>query len=388
MKVAYVTTFDVQNPASWPKRHLGLYGAGAKIVQNLAAEQTDVECLGTLSRLRNPVTRLKWQFYRKFLKQDFYSWADPLVQGHYARQVSSRLSSSNADILLCPENAIPLAKVKSDRPMVLWTDAALGSLIDFYPYLSNLCAETRRNLLEMEQRVLEKCSLIIVNSQWAAQSAHELYGVPLDKFKVIPRGANQIHQFSADAVKAGILGRSNSLCRLLFIGVEWQRKGGDMALKIAQRLNDEGLATELHVVGCTPPGDIPDFVKVHGFINRETEAGKAQMNQLFQSAHFLIYPTKADALGMVLSEAASFGVPALASKVGGIPGLVKADITGQTFAVDAAPNEYCAFVMPYMSDTGRYQSLAYSTFENYKNNMSWPAVGEQARVAFRELIAG
>ncbi len=172
------------------------------------------------------------------------------------------------------------------------------------------------------------------------------------------------------------------------MGVNWQRKGGDMALKVAQRLNDEGLATELHVVGCTPPGDIPSFVKVHGFINRETEAGKAHIDQMFQSAHFLIYPTKADALGMVLSEAAAFGVPALASNVGGIPGLVKADITGQTFAVDADPDEYCAFVMSYMNDTNQYQSLAYSTFENYKNNMSWPAVGAQARAAFRELLAG
>jgi len=387
VKVAYVTTFDVQKPDSWPKRHLGLYSAGNKIIHSLKTDSNEVVSLCLLNRKHRGITRIKWEFYKNVQHKNFYGSVDPLVCKAYARQIQRCLVSSDADILLCPENAIPLASLAPDRPMVLWTDAVLGSLVDFYPYLSNLCAETRRNIHRMEAQALSRCSLVILTSQWAARSAHKIYGVPFSKLKVIPRGANQIHQFSVADVKSGILRRSHSPCQLLFIGVEWQRKGGDMALKVAQRLNDEGLATELHVVGCTPPDNIPDFVKVHGFINRETEAGKAQMNQMFQSAHFLIYPTKADALGMVLSEAASFGVPALASKVGGIPELVRADITGQTFAVDAAPYEYCSFVMSYMSNADRYQSLAYSTFENYKNNMSWPAVGEQARTAFRELLA-
>ena len=67
------------------------------------------------------------------------------------------------------------------------------------------------------------------------------------------------------------------------------------------------------------------------------------MNQLFQNAHFLIYPTKADAMGMALSEAAAFGVPALASNVGGIADIVKTNITGQTFAVDSASKRLLSF---------------------------------------------
>ncbi|WP_121969874.1 glycosyltransferase family 4 protein [Leptolyngbya sp. BC1307] len=386
MKIACVTTFDLTNPASWPKRHLGLYGASAQITRTLQNEETAIEYLGALSRKRSPLTRLKWLTYRNF-HQDFYSWADPAVSRHYAHQIEDRLSHSDADILLCQENAIPLAMVRPDRPMVLWTDATLGSLIDFYPYLSNLCWETRHNLLKLEQRVLERCSLIVLTSQWAARRAHDLYGTPLSKIEIIPRGSNQARNLPSETIGAAIEQRASRPCKLLFVGVEWQRKGGDVALRVAAELNRQGIETELHVVGCVPPVDSQSFVKVHGFIDRTTPAGQAEIAALFQSAHFLIFPTKADTFGVVISEAASFGVPALATEVGGITSVVKADVTGKTFALESDPSEYCRFVAGYMADIKRYQSLAYSTLEHYQKYMSWSAIGDQARVAFRNLLA-
>lgn len=387
MMIACVTTFDLTNPDSWPKRHLGLYGASAQIAQTLQREEVSVEYLGPLSRKRSPITRFKWLFYRNLFQQDFYSWADPIVSRHYAHQIEDKLSRSDADILLCQENAIPLARVQPDRPMVLWTDATLGSLIDFYPYLSNLCRETRQNLLKMEQRVLERCSLIVLTSQWAAQRAHDLYGIPLAKIEIIPRGANQSHNLPPEAIKAAVERRPSRPCKLLFVGVEWTRKGGDIALEVATALNHQGLETELHVVGCVPPVDAPSFVKVHGFINRTTPAGRSALADLFQSAHFLIFPTRADTFGVVISEAASFGVPTLATEVGGIASVVKAGVTGKTFALESDLNEYCQFVAAYMANIERYRALAYSTLEHYQAYMSWSAIGDQAIAAFRSLLA-
>lgn len=387
MKIAYITTFDQKNPASWPKRHLGLYGASTKITETLKTPQTTVEYLGQLERKRSPITRLKWLFYRHCLKQDFYSWADPIVSRHYSHQVKRWMADSTADILLCPENAIPLANVKPDRPMVLWTDATLGSLIDFYPYLSNLCNETKHNLMSMERRVLERCSLVILTSQWAAQQAHELYDIPLSKIEIIPRGSNQPHQFSDEAISAAIDRRPEHPCKLLFVGVEWHRKGGDKALEIAQQLHDSGIQTELHIVGCVPQGKLPSFVKTHGFIDRAVPEGQQHIAQLFQLAHFLIFPTRADTFGIVLSEAASYGLPALASNVGGIASIVKARVTGQLFSVNSDPEAYCEFVKEYIENPDTYKALAHSTFAHYKAHVSWQAVGQQARAAFAKLLA-
>lgn len=386
MKVSYATTFDLRNSGGWPKRHLGLYGAGARIIQVLKQESIEVECLGIIERKRSPITRLKWLFYHHLYKKDFYSWADPIVSRHYAHQIEAQLASSNADILLCLENAIPLAMVRPDRPMVLWTDTTLGSLIDFYPYLSNLCAETKNNLLRMEKRVLERCSLLVVNSDWAARKAQELYGISQSKVEVIPRVSTQTQHLSESDIEMVIEQRKGPVCRLLFMGVEWHRKGGDVAFGVAQALTERGIETELHVVGCMPPVDLPDFVKVHGFVDRRTLEGKAQIDRLFRETHFLLYPTKADALGMVMSEAGAYGVPTLATQVGGISSLVKSHMTGETFSVDSDPSDYCRFVIPYITDMNRYQSLARSTVDYYRNYASWPAVGRKAQAVLSRLL--
>lgn len=387
MKIAYTTTFDPENPEDWPRRHLGLYGAGAKIVQTLKTEDTQVLALGKLERKRSPITQLKWQFYRKFQQKDFYSWADPIVSRHYANQIKQQLIESDADILLCPENAIPLGRFEPDRPMVLWTDTTLGSLIDFYPYLSNLCGETRCNLSKMEQRVIDRCSLIILSSQWAADQAIKLYGVSLSKIKVIPRGSSQTKSLSDEAFEKALKQRKSGPCQLLFVGVDWERKGGSMAFDVAEGLNAQGIKAELHIVGCAPPFEAPEFVKVHGFISRTTVEGQAKMAELFQSSHFLLYPTRADAMGVVLSEAASFGVPSLASDIGGVGSVVKTGLTGKTFSPESRPEAYCEFINEYyIEEKSRYQALARSTFEHYKSNMSWPAVGKQARETFRALL--
>ncbi|MEM6597026.1 MAG: glycosyltransferase family 4 protein [Cyanobacteria bacterium P01_C01_bin.69] len=387
MKIAYTTTYDLGNPESWPRRHLGLYGAGAKIVQTLKTDTDNVVSLGVLKKKRSPVTRLKWQFYRNFQQKDFYSWADPIVSRHYAGQIQRQLSQCDADILLCPENAIPLAHVKPDRPMVLWTDTTLGSLIDFYPYLSNLCKETRQNLLKMEKQVLNECSLIILNSQWAAKQAQTLYGVSSKKIKVIPRGSSQTQSLSDEEFETALEQRMHGPTQLLFVGVDWERKGGNIAFGIAEALNMRGIEATLHVVGCTPPFEVPEFVTVHGFVDRTVEKGQLKMAELFRSAHFLLYPTRADAMGVVLSEAASFGVPSLASDIGGVGSVVKTGLTGKTFSSESKPEAYGNFIAEHVTNPDQYCSLARSTFEHYKENVSWPTVGNLARTAFNSLLA-
>lgn len=258
MKVTYVTTFDLENPNSWPRRHLGLYGAGAKIIQTLRAAGTDVSSLGPLGRKRNLVAKVKGKIYRTLYKKNFYGGVDPAVAKHHADQINERLSSVKTDILLCPENAVPIANIKTDVPTVLWTDTTLGSLVDFYPYLSNLCQETRKNIFELEKRALDNCSLIILNSDWASEQAQQLYGVSPEKIKVIPRGASQKQTLSDEAFETALAAKRKQACKLLFIGVDWQRKGGDTAFGIAEVLNAQGIETELHIVGCKPPYEVPN----------------------------------------------------------------------------------------------------------------------------------
>lgn len=389
MKIAYATTYDVRDRATWPRRHLGLYGAGQRIAELLQTAGAELEFLGPLERRKVPITRLKWLVYRR-LGQSYYSPVEPWVAPHYARQIEARLAASKTDLLLCPENAIPLARVRTALPTVLWTDALLGSLVDFYPYLTNLCPETRRRLHAVEKAALERCDRVILTSQWAAQSAMDLYSLPADKIRIIPRGASRAQDLAQSEVEALIAQRPQSLCRLLFLGVDWERKGGPLALEVAQTLNQQGVKTELWVVGCEPKwaGDRPSFVRSCGFIDRATPEGEAQFAHLLSTAHFLIFPTRADTFGVAISEANAAGLPCVAAAVGGIPTVLQADVNGRAFPIEATAGDYAEYVAAVMADSPRYQALALSAWQHYRQHLSWEAAQQQAWDYLQELVAG
>ena len=74
--------------------------------------------------------------------------------------------------------------------------------------------------------------------------------------------------------------------RLLFVGVDWKRKGGDFALRIAKRLNDRGIRAELTIVGGTPeiPEEMKDLVNVVGFVAKRLYLADV-INQNLEHSH-------------------------------------------------------------------------------------------------------
>jgi glycosyltransferase involved in cell wall biosynthesis len=384
MKIAYVTEYDVLNRAAWSKTQPGLCEAGYFLSKHLIDEKTTLDYIGPLQKKPSIVTKAKWNLYRHLFKKDYYRWAEPLIVKNYAKQVKKKLNAANSDVVLCPENVIPIAYLNCKQPIVLWTDSTLSSLINFYPYMSNLCQETIKNIYEMEAAALNRCHLAIYASDWAAESAIHTYGVDVSKVKVIPWGANLECSRTEEEIHRLIKAKTASPCRLLFFGVDWLRKGGNVALEVAKRLNQSGLETELIVVGCRPISTtpLPSFVKSLGYINKFTQAGSEQINQLLATSHFLILPSQAECYGHVFCEANSFGVPCLATDVGGIPTVIKPDLNGKTFSSRADPAEYCTYITHLMMNYSAYEQLALSSFQQYQSRLNWAIASQQ----FKQLL--
>jgi len=389
MKVAYITSYDIFDSRNWPKEHIGLFGAGYYLSQALAQNAIALEYLGPLQKKKSPITRGKWLYYRHIYNKDYYSWAEPLIIKYYAQQVEIKIKEAKADLVLCPENVMPIAYVKSPQPLVLWTDATLGSLVNFYPHLSNLCAETKKNIYVMEKRALSNCDLVIFTSDWAAEKAKEIYHILPKKIKVIPWGANIQCNRTTEDIHHLVRSRDLKQCQLLFIGRDWLRKGGDVALEVAQGLNKVGLKTSLLVVGSQPllKEPIPDLVRTIGYIDKSNPSGKKQFESLLSEAHFLILPTRADCSPHVTIEANSFGVPCLTTEVGGITTIIKDGINGKIFAVDADSSNYCRYISDLFNQQTAYQQLAMSSFNEYQTRLNWSVAGKTAKKLFEELVS-
>ena len=147
------------------------------------------------------------------------------------------------------------------------------------------------------------------------------------------------------------------------------------------------MPTELHVLGSAPDPttELPDWVHLHGFVDKSTETGVARMRQLFEDSHFLIHPVKAEAFGVVFCEAAGHGVVALASRVGGIPSAVREGVTGALFDVDAASEGYADYAWRLMEDRDGYDEMALRAFDEYQRNLNWEVQAKRVRARLEQL---
>lgn len=369
MKILYVTTYDASDIHSWG-------GSGYYISQTLKLSGFRIEYIGNLREKANTFFKAKTLIYRKLLRGNYLRDREPLILKSYAKQVKNALLRLNPDVVFSP-GTIPIAYLQTNKPIVFWTDSAFAGMVNFYPGFSNLCRESVRNGNRMEQAALSRCSLAIYTSEWAAKTAVDNYDVDPRKVKVVSFGANVNCNRTARDIKEIITSKDFSVCKLLFIGVDWFRKGGDIALRTAEILNDQGIQTELHIVGCTPPFDVPWFVTLHGFISKSTKEGRKQLNKLLTESHFLILPSRADCLPMVLAEASAFGLPSLATNVGGIPTAIRDGKNGQLFPLEEGAKKYSDYIMRLMSSKEQYQHLAMSSFREYIDRLNWPLAGKK-----------
>lgn len=181
-------------------------------------------------------------------------------------------------------------------------------MVDFYPGFSNFCTETITSGNKAEQLALSQCRLAVYSSDWAAATTLQYYNVAPSKIKVVPFGANIECNRTLTDTNNIIENKNFDVCNLLFLGVDWHRKGGSRALKVASLLNQRGVKTELHIVGCNPPNNLPGFVKCHGFVSKKTKQGLRYLEKLLSKSHFLILLSIAKCVAVVFAEASSFGL--------------------------------------------------------------------------------
>jgi len=377
MKIAYVSTSDPHDVQAWS-------GVVSYIFNTLQNEGFEMSAVGNLQDNYQLRANLKKFFYRGLLSKKYLRDREPALLQGYARQAEQQIMNDDCDIIFSP-GYLPQVYLRTSKPLVFWADATFASMHNYYPAISNLCTESIRNGHASEQMALSKCRLAIFSSDWAAESAVRDYKIDPAKVRVLPFGANIKCDREIPDIQALMDQKDFSVCHLLFLGVEWHRKGGDIALKVTKLLNSRGLRTQLHVVGCQPPGPTPDFVIRHGFISKRTDAGRTAIDKLLSESHFLILPTRAECFGIAFAEASSFGLPSVTTNTGGIPSVVSNGKNGQMFELDANPEEYCDYIQGLMDSPEHYREMALSSFKEYSERLNWTNVGQRLGNLLREF---
>ncbi len=266
-------------------------------------------------------------------------------------------------------------------------------MLDYYPAFTNLSARTIRNGHDAERRALNKCALSLYSCQWAADSAINDYGVDPAKVHVVSFGSNMPGERTPEDIERIISARLERLrtkLTLFCAGVNWYRKGVDVAVKVAGHLNAMGIPTELLVAGMSPPpGEtLPDYVRLLGFIHKTEASGIAQLASLYETAHWFILPTRADCTPIVFNEASSYSQPSLSTRTGGVSSVVDDGVNGFLFDLSASPQQWAERVGAIVRNPAAYADLCRSAYDDYRNRLNWASAGQTVKRLLEELVNG
>jgi glycosyltransferase involved in cell wall biosynthesis len=229
---------------------------------------------------------------------------------------------------------------------------------------------------EQERRALERAALAVYPSEWAAASARERYGIAAERVHVLPFGPS-VEPPDPRLVRRWIAERSSSELRILFVGREWRRKGGDLVLATCERLERAGVPVRLDIVGARPPGPLPCYARDHGKVDKRFPEGRAAIGALFARAHMLFVPSRAENFGLAYSEAAAHGVPSLARDVGGVASAVTDGVSGHVLPPAAPAEAYADLLASYFERPERLRALSLSSLDEAQGRLSWASFVER-----------
>jgi glycosyltransferase involved in cell wall biosynthesis len=181
-------------------------------------------------------------------------------------------------------------------------------------------------------------------SEWVRQSLVDDYGIPESRTRMIRPGVDLAALSPRSA-------RTPGEARFLFVGADFERKGGPLILEALQSLQSPW---HLDVVTKSPLDATPQ-ISVH----RNLTPNTPELYTLFTAADVFVFPTTADSFGFVVVEAMAAGLPVIATKTGAIPEAVEDGRTGILVQVgdSARLKESLAWMAEHPAERGRMGEL-------------------------------
>ena len=277
-----------------------------------AAEEMNVECVwAPVKHYRNPEP---FPFLPTFLQTRLAS---------HEQMGAVRREWANLDAVLFHYNepymleAMKRPRHGTKTPLLIWaSDAPPNADPDRYPvYTKKPTPRQRRFRLGVDRYCADRTDYFFPWSTWSARQLADGCRVEAARMTVISQYLDLEtwqHQPHPD----------NPVPRILFVGGDFERKGGDDLLQVfAERFVGRA---ELHLVTRPQARELPPGVFVHTGLTHETGA----LQDLVARADFFVLPTRADFSSIATAEAMATGRAVIVGDTGGVADLVRPDETG------------------------------------------------------------
>lgn len=228
-----------------------------------------------------------------------------------------------------------------------------------------------REWQQLEADLYHGATKTFTSSRFVNQSLARRYQLPLRQMRCVFSGMNlDLPETLADPA-------SNPPV-ILFVGVEWERKGGPQLLEAFAGVRREMPSAELWVVGCSPKTNLPG-VRIFGRVPLE------QVDGFYRKARLFALPSLREPSASVLMEAAGYGLPIVASDVGGSAERVQDCKTGLL----TAPGDIRGLqddLLEILTDPTKAGEMGRAGRALVESTFTWDRVGEKLHLHIEEAL--
>lgn len=303
----------------------------------------------------------------------------------FVKRAAQQLADKEFDVIIAPASTTEIAFLDTEIPVVLVEDATFATLKDYYPQYTNLSQRAARQMDRLYRQAVQKADLLLYTSSWAANSAIDDYQADARAVHVVPLGAN-LDRPPLETVAQRK--HKSDRCRLLFMGFDWERKGGDIAFETLLQLEERGIPTELIVCGCVPPRKIAhEHLRCIPYLDKNDARQYMMLEELYLTADFLILPTRSECFGLVFCEASAFALPIIATQTGGVPEVVRSGENGVTLPLDARGPQYAQAIADIYQNDELYAQMVQASRKAYEERLNWDSWGMTVKKLLTDILS-
>jgi len=231
-----------------------------------------------------------------------------------------------------------------------------------------------RALLKLERALYHAADCIVVAAAHVERTLISAYGTDLKRVSTILVGAN------VDIVPVRTDRTRYAGKQVLFVSVEWVRKGGPALVEGFREAAKDYPTAHLTIVGCSPAVAGPN-ITVAGSVARTSMPGH------YETASVFCMPSLIEPLGIAVGEASLFRLPVIATQIGGFPETVTDGETGFLVSPDDS-GAIAGALRRLFEDPDRARRMGKADFERNRLRFDWNEVGRRLRIATQTIIPG
>jgi glycosyltransferase involved in cell wall biosynthesis len=159
--------------------------------------------------------------------------------------------------------------------------------------------------------------------------------------------------------------------QILFVGLEWERKGGPILVSAFERVIREVPDARLTIVGCNPSLNVKN-VEIVGPIAQE------EMRKYYEESALFCLPTRQEPFGIAFIEAMSYGLPVIGTSVGALPEFIIEGDNGYLIQVNDEESLACLLI-DLLSDPERCELMGRRGYDIYRQKFTLDVVSSSLK---------